>query len=390
MSIHSTDNYRTSNSNSNRNTSSSTLSTSSSSDDNKNIVEEIKKLDINLNRLIQSCEKLISTDSNNKDIITVEKYVPVLFTKLRQIKELIENYSIGQGKDNVSSPSIFRHVTKGGGSGKGTPTTESSPLKLSSIAPADNVNNIKPYQIPTKEVLNEYTRKVNVLFGLINQGKLESPISNKLSMIRLQSSYIPHAQKMNEVHAVLKTKNKEEKKKTDILLQNDQPNSHSLPSSLATSSMLPSIASPSLHFRNTFKNRNEELKQLLGEKHGGGGDGLFDEQAEDDVDSSFKDVTLRQKQLQTDYTDEMVSSSKYLKEYSERMSTKLTGDNHKIDELSSILTNNHSKIGEQNDRLKTYLKESSSDTLNYCIIIIVVILVFMGTYMLMKMSPKTN
>ncbi|EFA79438.1 putative transmembrane protein [Heterostelium album PN500] len=346
---------------------------SNSSSSSKDIYKDIHKLDVNLKRLIQSCENLISNSNSNRDMLSVEKFIPVLFAKYSQLKDLIENKS-NQLNKNIQT----------------TPTLTSASSSSSSTASSLNTNNEQlEKNIPSKEALNEYSRKINVLLGLVNQEKLNSPISTRLSMIRLQSSNITHGEKMNEVHTVMKTRNNEEKKKTELLLSSPHPqhnnnnNNSNNNNNQQQQQQQQQLTSPTLHYRAKFQNKNSELSKLLGTTHQE--DRLDDPERLSQL--SFQDITNQQRILQEDLAREMSDAAMHLKSHSNKMSTMLNSDMSRLDELNSHLTNNHDKIGEEHERLKKYTSSNRKDTLNYFLIIVLVMCLFLFTYFFMKITP---
>eukprot|EP01133_Synstelium_polycarpum_P019350 gene19350-23168_t len=191
---------------------------------------------------------------------------------------------------------------------------------------------------------------------------------------------------MDEVHTVLKTRNKEHSKNTERLLANSNENSGGSGSSGNGSSQTKDgKKSPSLQLRTKFHNRNNELRMLLG----GNTD---DRQHVDDTERfnelSFQDVTMEQRKIQEEYTREMGDIASRLKLQSTQFSNKLASDDSKINELQSLITDNHLKAESVNSRLNQHIKRSSRDTLNYCFIIVVVLCVFSGTYIFMKLNSK--
>ncbi|GAM28484.1 hypothetical protein SAMD00019534_116600 [Acytostelium subglobosum LB1] len=344
-------------SNNNNNESTSTI---------KDVNHEIHKLEVNLKRLIQSCEKLMANTSN-RDMASVEKFLPVLFSKHRQLKDMIENAN----------------------------TTEHNTKKTVKTGVTGDT-----YSIPTKETMFEYARKIGMLVSLLGQEKSNTPAATKLSMVQLQSSNIPHSDKMDEVHTVYKVRNNETKKMVQRLidtkgspqslssssLQSASPLSSSSPSSSAVIHRSKFNQSNNNNNGSTTSSNSRELMDLL--SRGGHGQNSSNASSTTTSEDSVRDITEEQRKVQDEITKEMLMYTEHLKNQSNKLSSKLESDDKMIGEINVMLGSNRTKIGDQSKKLKDYTDGSSKDMLNYCLIIVVVLLVFMGTYMFMKITPK--
>ncbi|KAN0006501.1 hypothetical protein ACTFIU_003213 [Dictyostelium citrinum] len=374
---------------------------------------DIKKIEINLKRLISSCEKIIA-DDDKVDVVngegeirpvlidntfTVERYIPIMLSLLKQLNEKMYEQNKQQQQQQQSSLSsplfqLYTNTTNQLNSPQiaqpstATPSTPSSTSSSSSLSSSN--------YIISKEALSEYSRKIDVIVGLVNKEKLNSPISNKPSIVRLQASSISHSKKMDEIQTVMKTRNKEEKKKIDQLIpQNVVNNNNNIDNNnnimktpnRSNFSISNNNLSPALRFRNQFQNRNSELKSLLGNK-AAENDNLFNNEILDD--DSFERKTEEQRLQQELLTSELLDYSKSLKNHSNTMSTKLSEEDKKLNELGQLVDISSSKIQRQNENLKDYTSKSTRDTLNYCVIIVFVLIVFIFTYMLMKLSKKVD
>ncbi|EAL64161.1 hypothetical protein DDB_G0286811 [Dictyostelium discoideum AX4] len=389
-------------------------------------ISDIKKIEINLKRLISSCEKIIA-DDDKVDVIngegeirpvlidntfTVERYIPTMLSLLKQLNEKMyeqnkqqhQHQQQQQQQQSLSSP-LFQLYTNTANqlsspqiAQLSSPSSSSTTPSSSTSTPSSSSSNY----IISKEALSEYSRKIDVIVGLVNKEKLNSPISNKPSIVRLQASSISHSKKMDEIQTVMKTRNKEEKKKIDQLIPQNVDNSNNnnsnnnnnnnnniikTPNRSNFSSSNNNNLSPALRFRNQFQNRNSELKSLLGNK-AAENDNLFNNELLDD--DSFEKKTEEQRLQQELLTSELLDYSESLKNHSNTMSTKLSEEDKKLNELGQLVDTSSSKIQRQNLNLKDYTSKSTKDTLNYCLIIVFVLIVFIFTYMLMKLSKKVD
>ncbi|KAF2071547.1 hypothetical protein CYY_007146 [Polysphondylium violaceum] len=335
--------------------------------------ESIQKIETNLKRLIHSCEKTIASDNNNDDETkrSIEKYIPFMLSQLKKLNEL-------------------------------TQTTKKKININASNNNSNNDNNDDYYggkekeskYYPTKETLTEYSRKIEVIVGLINKEKMTSPISNRPSIIRLQSSELSHAKKMDEIHTVLKQKNKEEKKKIESLLPTSSNNSSNQQQQQQQQRIYSeNKSSPLIKFRNTFQPNNNELVNLLGSKYIGSQDGNSSSGGGDGNtplgDRELQEQTDKQRQMQESVTNELLEIAKELKNNSTQMNSKLSQEGYKLDELSSLMVHNRSKLDTQRERLKDHISKSSKDTLNYCFIMVIVLVVLISTYLfIIKLASK--
>ncbi|KYQ89701.1 putative transmembrane protein [Tieghemostelium lacteum] len=332
-------------------------------------IGEIKRLQINLTRLIRSCESIIFHDNGDTDkdtANTVEKYIPIMLQQLKQLNDLV----VEAKQSNLSNS---------------TSSASTSNLSQKAKSPQDSIQELND-NLPTKETLNEFSRKIDVIVGLIDKEKLSSQISNKPTIIRLQSSNLPHSKKMQEIHTVLKTQQKEEKKKINELISNGDKK-QTLASVDKLSHASEDYKSPTLRFRNQFKSKNQELNSLLGTKsndHNNNNTVNLDEKIDNEL---FLLKTNEQRDQRENIATEMMSMAKSLRDQSDMMSNKLLQEDKTIDELADLLNINREKIGDQNKRLKEHISSTSKDTLNYFLIIIFVLAVFFGTYVLLI---KTN
>ncbi|EGC34456.1 hypothetical protein DICPUDRAFT_153352 [Dictyostelium purpureum] len=391
------------------------------------MISETKKIEINLKRLITSCEKIISEDDRvnvangdgeMKPIVidntfTVEKYIPIMLSLFMQLEEKYSEQTKQQQQQlqqQQQQQSPFQMAKQA--------VTLSSPLSSpKSTTPQENEDT---FQL-TKEILNEYSRKIDVIVGLVNKGKLNSPISTKPSIIRLQASNLTHNKKMNEIHTVMKTRNKQEQKKIDLLIPNNSgyataggsgsninsdeyssfrntnSNTYSdntLPQQTTTVNYIKttspnntaSILSPTIKYRNKFQNTNSQLKSLLGDR----GSKFLNLEEEEDIDEdSFEKRTQEQRKLQENFAEELLGLSKNLKNHSSDMSRKLNEEDKKIDKLNQLMDTSSSKIDRQNQNLKDYTSRSTRDTLNYCLIIVFVLILFIVSYLVIKFFSKS-
>eukprot|EP01132_Coremiostelium_polycephalum_P004069 gene4069-5094_t len=408
-------------------------SSSSSSSSTTTPVNEIKKVETNLKRLIQSCETILSNDSSSPTpsssspptssssssptttscttikesssssssssstskmlsivedpTFTVERYIPVMVSQLRHLKDLIENKIKLNAKlinpdhlnnnNNNNSSSTFSSFTSSlsfsssSSSNNNTATTQSDIITTSSDE-----------YYPSKEKLAEYSRKIDVIVGLVNKEKMNSPISSGLSIIRLQASNIDHSKKMDEVHTISKTRNKEGKKRIEQLLQPHLKQSRDINNSSGFDSK--GINNNS---KSTFKT-NSDLEELLGGSKSKKSKDETDQEMDNLLDQDITQRTKRQRYIQKQYIDELLTISDDLNIHSNTMHLKLDEDDKKLDELSESLTSNRSKITTQNQRLKDHISSTSRDTLNYCIIIVIVMITFFFTYLFIKLNAK--
>ncbi|KAM9977686.1 hypothetical protein ACTFIR_011557 [Dictyostelium discoideum] len=397
---------------------------------------DIKKIEINLKRLISSCEKIIA-DDDKVDVIngegeirpvlidntfTVERYIPTMLSLLKQLNEKMyeqnkqqhQHQQQQQQQQSLSSP-LFQLYTNTANqlsspqiaqlsSPSSSTSSSTTPSSSTSSTSSSSSSSSSSNYIISKEALSEYSRKIDVIVGLVNKEKLNSPISNKPSIVRLQASSISHSKKMDEIQTVMKTRNKEEKKKIDQLIpqnvdnnnnnnNNNNSNNNNNNNNIIKTPNRSNFSnnnnnlSPALRFRNQFQNRNSELKSLLGNK-AGENDNLFNNELLDD--DSFEKKTEEQRLQQELLTSELLDYSKSLKNHSNTMSTKLSEEDKKLNELGQLVDTSSSKIQRQNLNLKDYTSKSTKDTLNYCLIIVFVLIVFIFTYMLMKLSKKVD
>jgi len=205
-------------------------------------------------------------------------------------------------------------------------------------------------QAPAKEVLSEYSRKIDFLNDLINTQKLTSTTNNHVRLST--SSSQSHEQKNAEIHMRFRAK-----KKLEDGLRGQLMEAESSSSSQSSKG-------------NQSRGKNTPRK------------------SSSDPEMTTHEVLQEQQQLQTSITDEMALLSSSLKESSFRISKLITEGNRSLDELNVAADGNVSKIETENQRLKEHSAATAYSTLTTCILLLVITLMFIGTYMFMKMFRK--
>jgi len=102
----------------------------------------------------------------------------------------------------------------------------------------------------------------------------------------------------------------------------------------------------------------------------------------------FEEVIMRNRRQQDEITEDMTLLARTLKENSHGVAAILAKDNKNLDTLDEAVTSNVSVITTTNDKLKTHTKSTFSWTLSYWMMMLCVAMIFMGTYMFIKLFPK--
>ncbi|PRP78628.1 hypothetical protein PROFUN_08190 [Planoprotostelium fungivorum] len=102
----------------------------------------------------------------------------------------------------------------------------------------------------------------------------------------------------------------------------------------------------------------------------------------------YQEVMEKNRRKQEVITDEMAEISGVMKESARWISEAMTKDNKNLDGLSKHVDHNLEKIKVENNRLRLHSKMRFSWTLTYWMMMMIVGVIFMATYMFMKIVPK--
>lgn len=86
----------------------------------------------------------------------------------------------------------------------------------------------------------------------------------------------------------------------------------------------------------------------------------------------------------------MAALSASLKENSYKISNVIKEGNKSLNELNTLADSNVSSIQTESKRLKEHSDSTSFSTLSLCVLLVFVMMVFIGTYMFMKMFKKVS
>jgi hypothetical protein len=79
-----------------------------------------------------------------------------------------------------------------------------------------------------------------------------------------------------------------------------------------------------------------------------------------------------------------------LKDNSYKISNVIKDGNKSLNELNTLADNNVESIQGETKRLKEHSDSTSWSTLSLCVLLVVVMMVFIATYMFMKLFPKVS
>jgi len=188
----------------------------------------------------------------------------------------------------------------------------------------------------THENLDEYTRKLEFLRDLVNTTKMAMPITSAPTMHRLaNASQLTHEQKSSETHTRLRAK------------------------------------------RHTENSMRTALLSKSGE-----------DEVEDAPDLTREEILQRNRNLQQSYTEGMAQLAASLKDNSYKISNVIKEGNKSLTELNTLADNNVTSITSENRKLREHSESTSLSTLSLCVLLVFVMMVFIGTYMFMKMFKK--
>jgi hypothetical protein len=112
-------------------------------------------------------------------------------------------------------------------------------------------------------------------------------------------------------------------------------------------------------------------------------------QVEEEInEDTFQELITSNTRRHEIVTDHMVELARALKENSQHMSSIVVKDIKAIETLSEVADGNLVKLKSENNSLKLHRQSISSWTLTYCIVLFLVAMIFMGTYLFMKITPK--
>ena len=84
----------------------------------------------------------------------------------------------------------------------------------------------------------------------------------------------------------------------------------------------------------------------------------------------------------------MASLAASLKDTSYKISNIIKDGNKKLNDLDTLAEHNVAAIQTESQRVKEHSDSTSLSTLSLCILLVFVMMVFIGTYMMMKMFKK--
>lgn len=84
----------------------------------------------------------------------------------------------------------------------------------------------------------------------------------------------------------------------------------------------------------------------------------------------------------------MANLTANLKDNSHKLSNIIKDGNKSLAELQTLAENNVGTILTEGQRLKQYAASTSWSTLTLCVLLVLVMMVFIGTYVFMKIFPK--
>lgn len=211
-------------------------------------------------------------------------------------------------------------------------------------------SDVKDPKAPSKESLSEYSRKIDFLTDIESKDKMALPINTGPTYNRLvTSTAMTHDQKNSEMQMRLKAKKLMENSMRGQLLETGSADS-----------------------------KGSQIRQRA----------AFDISSDEDL--LLDKVIMDQRKIHESITDELVKLSQNLKENSRNIEKLITDSSVALDELDGHTSNNLSKIEEENKKLKDYTDTISKSTLTLWVVLVLVTLVFMGTYIFMKLFPKVK
>jgi len=224
---------------------------------------------------------------------------------------------------------------------------------------------------PNQIQLDEYARKIEVLADLINHEKLVS--STILGPVSIRSNYsMSHQQKNSELHMRMNAKRIAEQKDRDALFGGES----------SSSSNGNNNDNNNNNNNNNNKNQNGSINMSQNKKTSN------KLEAKRDLNIFDLDEIEVQRKKQDQYTEEMVTMAETLKEYSRGIEKRLVQDNLKLGELSQLTSSNVTKVEDETKRLKTHTHTSWWSTLSMCLAMCLVAMVFVSTYLFIKLFPK--
>eukprot|EP01112_Ceratiomyxa_fruticulosa_P008587 TRINITY_DN2224_c0_g1_i2.p1 TRINITY_DN2224_c0_g1~~TRINITY_DN2224_c0_g1_i2.p1 ORF type:complete len:328 (+),score=80.65 TRINITY_DN2224_c0_g1_i2:233-1216(+) len=319
---------------------SSPLSSSTGSTNSPPLVSLSKiptsKTEVNLQRLLKSCERMAFPEKFNVDD-KGSSSSPLLGERK------IESVSEEDMKTFVKYLDVLR-------------------LQLAELKTMKEGGDVAA---PNQTQLDEYARKIEVLADLINHEKLVS--STILGPVSIRNNYsMSHQQKNSELHMRMNAKRIAEQKDRDSLFGEDKSSSSNNNNSNSNNNNNKQNVSVS----QTKKVKLETKRDLnMG--------GIFD----------VEEIEAQRKK-QDQYTEEMVTMAETLKEYSRGIEKRLIQDNVKLSELNSLTASNLTKVEDETKRLKTHTQKSWWSGLSMCLAMCLVAMVFVSTYLFIKMFPK--
>eukprot|EP01113_Clastostelium_recurvatum_P027113 TRINITY_DN3264_c0_g1_i6.p1 TRINITY_DN3264_c0_g1~~TRINITY_DN3264_c0_g1_i6.p1 ORF type:complete len:397 (+),score=124.68 TRINITY_DN3264_c0_g1_i6:256-1446(+) len=370
-------------------------------DEDEEGADMMNKTEINLQRLIRSCETMVAQSigvgkaMTPADAKTFAHYLDVLRQQLAELKTLYSNNTNNSNANNDQTSSSSSSST-------------SSSASSSSSSPQ----------------LVEYTRKIEYLSDLINYDKLSTHITLGPAAARLtnnssssSSSLLSHKQKTEELQMRMKARSAAEHKNRSNLLgqdhldrdvsnrnnnqirnnnnsddhhNNDHNNKKGHDDDYTSSQSAPSSSSSSAYDRLSARNKQQR-----------GGDGrasLFGSMSSSSSSSSsatrsneeIEAMLQAEREAQEAVTEDLVGMVASLKQHSVGISRRVQSDNKKLDDLNVLAESNNQKIERENQRLKEISQQSSWSFLSMCLILVFVAGVFVMTYMFIKLFPKVK
>eukprot|EP00026_Physarum_polycephalum_P011629 Phypoly_transcript_11867.p1 GENE.Phypoly_transcript_11867~~Phypoly_transcript_11867.p1 ORF type:complete len:248 (+),score=40.12 Phypoly_transcript_11867:103-846(+) len=188
----------------------------------------------------------------------------------------------------------------------------------------------------THENMSEYNRKIDFLRDLVNTSKMAMPITTAPTMHRLaNANQLTHEQKSSETHTRLRAKRHAENSMRAALLA---------------------------------KSSDED----------------------DTTDLTREEILQRNRNLQQSYTEGMAVLSASLKDTSYKIHNVIKEGNKSLNELNTLADGNVTSIQTENKKLKEHSDSTTFSTLSLCVLLVIVMMLFISTYMFMKMFPKVR
>ncbi|KAI9591685.1 vesicle transport protein [Syncephalis fuscata] len=212
-----------------------------------------------------------------------------------------------------------------------------------------------------KAVLSDYTQSIQRLSRVIDDAKLASPIDHSLSQNRsLTFVQQQDKERLQESMQELRLRRRAEMVMKEALLQQRNDNKTS------TDEI------------DTRKSNSDLRKELFSSRSS-----TMNTSNED-----FESVLRRDRAIHSELTDDMVRLAKVLKSNVSSFGDILRKDQQVVSDMQSTMTTSIDRLGREGHRLGSFRKQASKTTVFTWTVLLVVCLVFVFTFMFIRLFPK--